>query len=102
MNQEKLKFLESPAAMREEFNCGYEIATLEDVSMNGILSRVTQAVAEAQISSDHPTVLLPRTDLRLQAALEALANLRCLVHLDSLELTVRKMIEDDKFMANKP
>jgi ABC-type multidrug transport system ATPase subunit len=100
MSQGKVKFLGSPAEMRDEFKCGYEVAILEDAPISDIFARVSQAVPEVRISPDHPNVLLLPADLRVLAALEAIGDLQYLVHLDSIEITIRKMIEDDELQEN--
>jgi hypothetical protein len=61
-----------------------------------------EVAPEVRINPDHPNVLLLPGDLRVRAALEAIGELRYLVHLDSLEITIRQMIEDDEFLTNKP
>jgi ABC-type multidrug transport system ATPase subunit len=103
MSQGRVKFMGSPAQMRDEFQCGYEVAILGEGPKNDIypiVGRVNQAVPEVRISPDRPNVLLLPADLRVLAALEAIGDVQYLVHLDSLEITIRKMIEDDELQAN--
>jgi ABC-type multidrug transport system ATPase subunit len=100
MSQGRAKFLGTPAEMREEFKCGYEIAILdESAPMDEILSRVKQVVPEARVDADHERTLMLPADLRVGAALEALGDVEYTLHLDSMEITIRKMIEDDEAQA---
>jgi ABC-type multidrug transport system ATPase subunit len=97
MSQGRAKFLGTPAEMREEFKCGYEVAILdESVSMEDILTRVREIVPEVRVEIEHERTLLLPADLRVGAALEAIGEVNYIVHLDSMEITIRKMIEDDE------
>jgi ABC-type multidrug transport system ATPase subunit len=97
MSQGRARFLGTPAEMREEFKCGYEVTILdESAPIDEILSRVREVVAEVQIGTEHTQTLMLPADLRVGAALEAIGDIRYIVHLDSMEITIRKMIEDDE------
>jgi ABC-type multidrug transport system ATPase subunit len=97
MSQGRAKFVGTPAEMREEFKCGYEVAILdESASIEEIVSRVKEIVPEVRVEREpERTILLP-ADLRVGAALEAIGDVNYIVHLDSMEITIRKMIEDDE------
>jgi ABC-type multidrug transport system ATPase subunit len=100
MSQGRVKFVGTPAEMREEFKCGYEVTILdESASMEDILSRVREIVPEVRVEVEHERKLLLPADLRVGAALEAIGDMNYLVHLDSMEITIRKMIEDDEARA---
>jgi ABC-type multidrug transport system ATPase subunit len=97
MSQGRAKFVGTPAEMREEFQCGYEVVILdESASMEDILSRVGEIVPEVRVDAEHQRTLLLPADLRVGAALEAIGDVNYLVHLDSMEIMIRKMIEDDE------
>jgi hypothetical protein len=97
MSQGRAKFIGTPAAMRDEFKCGYEVAILdESASIHEIVARVREVVPEVRVDEDHERTLLLPADLRVGAALEAIGDVTYLVHLDSMEITIRKMIEDDE------
>jgi ABC-type multidrug transport system ATPase subunit len=102
MSQGRAKFLGSPAEMREEFKCGYEISILDNTDMNEIVSRVRTVVPDVRVSPDHERTLMLPADLRVGAALEAIGDVNYLVHLESMEITIRKMIEDDEAQADRP
>jgi ABC-type multidrug transport system ATPase subunit len=96
MSQGRVKFLGSPAEMRDKFQCGYKIAFLDQSSMDDILEQVKTIVPEATLSSDHERTLTLPADLRVGAVLEVIGDANYIVHLDSMEITIRKMIEDDE------
>jgi ABC-type multidrug transport system ATPase subunit len=97
MSQGRVKFLGTPAEMREEFKCGYRVAILDDsASMDEIISRVRNVVPEVRVDNEHERTLLLPADLRVGAALEVIGDVKYIVHLDSMEITIRKMIEDDE------
>jgi ABC-type multidrug transport system ATPase subunit len=102
MSQGRIKFLGSPAEMREEFKCGYKISILDDTDMNMIVSRVRTVVPDVQVNLDHERMLMLPADLRIGAALEAIGDVNYVVHLDSMEITIRNMIEDDEAQAHRP
>jgi ABC-type multidrug transport system ATPase subunit len=101
MSQGRVKFLGTPAGMRNEFKCGYEITILDDsASIEDILSRVREIFPEVHLGTEHERTLMLPADLRVGAALEAIGDVNYIVHLDSVEITIRKMIEDDEAQAN--
>jgi ABC-type multidrug transport system ATPase subunit len=100
MSQGRAKFCGTPAEMREEFKCGYEITILDDsASIENILSNVREIVPEVHLGTEHERTLMLPADLRVGAALEAIGDVNYIVHLDSVEITIRKMIEDDEVQA---
>jgi ABC-type multidrug transport system ATPase subunit len=99
MSQGKVRFLGSPAEMREAFECGYEIAVLDETPMEQILANVAEVVPEVKLSPDHDRTLMLPADLRVGAALQAMGDANYVVQLDSIEITIRKMIEDDEALA---
>jgi ABC-type multidrug transport system ATPase subunit len=97
MSQGRAKFLGTPAAMRDEFKCGYQVAILDDsLEMEEIVFRVRDVVPEVRLDAEHERTLLLPADLRVGGALEAIGDVKYIVHLDSMEITIRKMIEDDE------
>jgi ABC-type multidrug transport system ATPase subunit len=102
MSQGKVTFIGSPAEMRDQFKCGYEVAILDSTPMEDILSKVRGIVPEATTSPDHPNVLVLPADLRMRAALEAIGDAKYWVQLDSLEITIRKIIEGDELLTIPP
>jgi ABC-type multidrug transport system ATPase subunit len=97
MSQGRAKFLGTPAAMRDEFNCGYQVAILDaSASIDEILARVRDVVPEVRVDAEHERTLLLPADLRVGGALEAIGDVKYIVHLESMEITIRKMIEDDE------
>jgi ABC-type multidrug transport system ATPase subunit len=97
MSQGRAKFIGTPAEMREEFECGYAVTILdEQVSMDTVLTNAQTVVPEARVAADRPRMLLLPADLRVGGALKAIGEVNYLLHLDSVEITIRKMIEDDE------
>jgi ABC-type multidrug transport system ATPase subunit len=99
MSQGKAQFIGSPAEMRNTFDCGYEIAILDESPIEAILERVREVVPDVKLSPEHDKTLMLPADLRVGAALEAIGDAEYHVQLDSIEITVRKMIEDDEALA---
>jgi ABC-type multidrug transport system ATPase subunit len=99
MSQGRVKFFGSPAEMREEFKCGYEITILDDSDMTEIMEGVRSVIPEARVSPERDRTLMLPADLRIGAALAMIRNVNFIVHLDSMEMTIREMIEDDEAQA---
>jgi ABC-type multidrug transport system ATPase subunit len=97
MSRGKAKFIGTPAEMRDEFKCGYQVAILDETAdVEAIVGRVSEIVPEVRVSPDHERTLMLPADLRVGSALEAIGEINYIVHLDSMEITIRKMIEDDE------
>jgi ABC-type multidrug transport system ATPase subunit len=99
MSQGKVKFFGSPAEMRDVFECGYEIAILDESPIEPIVGRVREVVPEVKVSPDHERTLMLPADLRVGTALEAIGDVDYVVQLDSIEITIRTMIEDDEVIT---
>jgi ABC-type multidrug transport system ATPase subunit len=97
MKKGQKEFMGSPAELRAEFKCGYEVTLLgENPDAQSALALVQSVVPEAEINPEHENTLMLPADLRMSDALAALGDAHYIVHLESLETTITKLIEDEE------
>jgi ABC-type multidrug transport system ATPase subunit len=89
----RVLFFGSPAQLREQYKCGYQITLIDEgVDVNAALAQVQTVVPEATLVEDKPqTVHLP-CDLRVAEALGELGDFRYVVHVERLESTILKLV----------
>jgi hypothetical protein len=99
MGRGKPALIGSPAELRSEYACGYNLSILDGQSdMQQIFAVVQSVIGEANIRSDRPRTIFMPTDLRVADVLERLegGKVRYTIHLENLEETLRKIIEDEE------
>lgn len=104
MKKGEKAFYGTAAELRNQYQCGYRITILDDnANMQQILAAIQDVVREATILEDHPKTVLVPADLRAADVLEHLERnkqflgiTRYTVHLENLEETLRKIIEDEE------
>ena len=104
MKKGEKAFYGTAAELRNQYQCGYRITILdESTNMEQVLAAIRDVVREATILEDHPRTVLVPADLRATDVLEHLERnkqflgiTRYTVHLENLEETLRKIIEDEE------
>jgi ABC-type multidrug transport system ATPase subunit len=93
----EVAFMGTPVELRHEFECGYELTLLDGAEgVKETLSVVQGVIPEAKRHKEHECGICLPADLRVADALDALGERRYQLQLDSLEMTITKLIEDEE------
>jgi ABC-type multidrug transport system ATPase subunit len=91
-------FIGSAAELRNEYQCGYRLTFFDDNADFGrILEVVKEIVPEAVLKDDFSGTVMMPADLRTVDVLERIGKFgRFSIRLESLEETMRKLVEDEE------
>lgn len=99
----KAAFCGTATEMRTQFKCGYYLTFVDDVCMKDILEFLQQIEPAAELDSNRPKAILVPDKIEMADLLENLdlnkdrfGVTKYTVHLENLEETLRKLIEDEE------